>query len=862
MLLHLASFSAFLKIPEVLRPAAAATRLGPGPTASSSDQGSQGVEIFEVACKKPLGLQLREKPGRGVEVALVYEGSKAAQLGVRAGDLIVATSASLGSQMWEKKTLAGVESAIQTRVDGIVRLRLRRERAERWRSRWEDPVKYEYEVSLTRPIGLVLRPSSPSVALSAAATEAAAPEPVGAATAMGDSSAGGQSADERPPAGAEVAEVVEGGSAAASGAVRVGDVVVATSASVGDSMWRKSSVEGITAAISTRLSLSGSVRLRLSRSIRLGRWAVELDPPPSGQPRRRRLSAAALSSYRQQLGELRSAPLPVALADAIRRICARAVRPPLGRMPIVADGERGADARAVCAVLRRLRSARVALDARLANGLMGTALRADDAQLALRVFDELVDGGGAPNAQVFTTLIKAHGVAGQRQEAVAVLQRMRAQGVPPTVRAYNAAMAVRARGGDRRGMMELFAAISADGLRPTVASWNAVLLFCKEQRLPELAEEVLRRMRRAAMTPDAFSYACVTQACVQRGRLERARELVDEMQAAGIPADAFILNTLLGGYAKQLRWTEALRTFNKLTSGGTAADLLSYSLLLRACVRARQPAQGAVVLERARAAGFAPNARMYTLLLAAHAQEGEVSEALELFQQMQASGVPPTRHTFGALMEACIVVRQPAPAQALFAQMEKAGIAADVVTHTLLLRALATHPTRSSLERGVALLEQMSAEGGDATPNALSFNALLDGCARSAQHDLALVLLRRMLRMRVSPTRRTFSHLALEPAAMAAANGGGGAAGSSAGSTAAAESQLRFLLDVVEIFEEYRRPLGGAVYSALLRCCTRTGEVQTAEALVAKRHGGRLVVLRRAEMEEVSFLEKAALRAN
>ena len=105
-MLHLASFSAFLKIPEVLRPAAAATRLGPGPTASSSDQGSQGVEIFEVACKKPLGLQLREKPGRGVEVALVYEGSKAAQLGVRAGDLIVATSASLGSQMWEKKTLA------------------------------------------------------------------------------------------------------------------------------------------------------------------------------------------------------------------------------------------------------------------------------------------------------------------------------------------------------------------------------------------------------------------------------------------------------------------------------------------------------------------------------------------------------------------------------------------------------------------------------------------------------------------------------------------------------------------------------------------------------------------------------------
>ena len=49
-MLHLASFSAFLKIPEVLRPAAAATRLGPGPTASSSDQGSEGVEMPLASC--------------------------------------------------------------------------------------------------------------------------------------------------------------------------------------------------------------------------------------------------------------------------------------------------------------------------------------------------------------------------------------------------------------------------------------------------------------------------------------------------------------------------------------------------------------------------------------------------------------------------------------------------------------------------------------------------------------------------------------------------------------------------------------------------------------------------------------------
>ena len=44
-----------------------------------------------------------------------------------------------------------------------------------------------------------------------------------------------------------------------------------------------------------------------------------------------------------------------------------------------------------------------------------------------------------------------------------------------------------------------------------------------------------------------------------------------------------------------------------------------------------------------------------------------------------------------------------------------------------------------------------------------------------------------------------------------------------------------------------------------VRCCARTGNVATAEALVAKRYGGRLVELRRAEVDEVLSLEKAAL---
>ena len=110
---------------------------------------------------------------------------------------------------------------------------------------------------------------------------------------------------------------------------------------------------------------------------------------------------------------------------------------------------------------------------------------------------------------------------------------------------------------------------------------------------------------------------------------------------------------------------------------------------------------------------------MYTLLPAAHAQEGEVSEARAFSRcgEWSATDAAHLRRADGGVHR-----RPPAGARALFAQMEKV-IAADVVTHTLLLRALATHPTLLAW-RG-ALLEQMSAEGGDATPTPSRSNALI-----------------------------------------------------------------------------------------------------------------------------------------
>ena len=79
-------------------------------------------EPFEVTVQRPLGIQLAEQAGVGVVVSDVSVGSNAYGAGISVGDIVLATSATMGSGMWPKKTVDGVEAAIQTRLDGKVRL--------------------------------------------------------------------------------------------------------------------------------------------------------------------------------------------------------------------------------------------------------------------------------------------------------------------------------------------------------------------------------------------------------------------------------------------------------------------------------------------------------------------------------------------------------------------------------------------------------------------------------------------------------------------------------------------------------------------------------------------------------------------
>jgi hypothetical protein len=97
-------------------------------------------------------LKLLEESFDGVVVSSVTRGGLAWEAGVRAGDILSATSATMGNKLWPKSTLDGVRSAISSRkvmspsMDfEFRRLTLDKVEAESVQS---------FELSLSRPIGI------------------------------------------------------------------------------------------------------------------------------------------------------------------------------------------------------------------------------------------------------------------------------------------------------------------------------------------------------------------------------------------------------------------------------------------------------------------------------------------------------------------------------------------------------------------------------------------------------------------------------------------------------------------------------------------------------------------------------------
>ena len=182
--------------------------------------------MYECTLNRNLGIEISQGE-KGAVVSSVEIGSKADQIGILAGDSIIAISATAGEMVWSHDKAESVKAALNTRfvMSSSAKLRLTRRIADVPADVLPTlKVPYVYDVRLKRPIGLhVLEGPNKQVFVQ----------------------------DVKPDQGA-----------ARTKKIKVGDQVLAMSASWGDRMWDVNSVESFVVGVKMRSDSQLSFKLK------------------------------------------------------------------------------------------------------------------------------------------------------------------------------------------------------------------------------------------------------------------------------------------------------------------------------------------------------------------------------------------------------------------------------------------------------------------------------------------------------------------------------------------------------------------------------------------------------------------------
>jgi len=779
---------------------------------STGDEGSDGsIQILD---EKTLdGVS-------GIVISSVGRGGIAWDLGIRAGDLLVATSATIGNKMWPKSTFEGVRSAISSRRVMSKTMQVKFQRANEMSRISGSELVQEFEVSLTRPMGIHIEDTEEGYVRITGFTDDA-PENV-------------------------------------SKTLKVGDRIIAVDSSLGNKMWEVSKVEGVVSAVTTRLP-GQPVQIKFERVVEEGTdlsdvsslaivKGVEKEFAPKS------LTTGLLSSYSRFSEQVDSGET----GDLLSRC-----RSVLNRYMSVHDKntERSAGVLALVAerVLESLADASASLDAKTLSLVMSAYIACDQPQRALAAFEAAVglnaDGSpGSPQTKIagrksndkivpslsglnlftVTDVIRAHAAVGDSFAARRVLAAI--EGAYETIdgvqshywgdhlkadtKCHNTVLAAVVNANDIVAAEEIFEQMSQPSRRPSdrpkrnPVSYNIMIGAYARSGRREDAFDLFKTMNEAGLKPDKVTITALIKAVIADGDFDTARSLLRDMKKAGIGADVVAYNTVIRALCERLRWFEAKELVADMEADGVNPDGKTYGLLMNGLLKLNKPGPCLTLFESAcadqRTAGLMENVKLYTTAITAAASLGDSDRAFELVSRMNFAGVKPNMKSLTALMGACVSNNEHRNAIDVFKKIK----APDGYAKTICIRA---YCGLSEYETALEMIEDDDLSGKQTMA---SYNYMI-GCALNENDfEIALSTMDNLLRRGFVPSKGTLAiiinTLGLFQKKIIATTK----------ITTKDNSTFKFLLKILDAFDKRKLEMSGQFYAAILAEGARMGGLE------------------------------------
>jgi pentatricopeptide repeat protein len=198
------------------------------------------------------------------------------------------------------------------------------------------------------------------------------------------------------------------------------------------------------------------------------------------------------------------------------------------------------------------------------------------------------------------------------------------------------------------------------------------------------------------------------------------------------------------------------------------------------------------------------NAVIYCSVLKVFSRQKQFDRVWLLYEEMRAEKIAVSLSAYNALIDACARSSDMARVPQLLQDMAKDGLEATLVTYSTILKG---YCQENRLGKAFELLQEMK-RSTKYRPDEITYNTLIDGCARYGLYDRGVLLLREMQEAGVRPSNFTLSVLVKL-------------------ATRSRRPEKAFDL-CKELTQQYNLRLNVQVYNNLVHACTANQDMQHA----------------------------------
>lgn len=396
---------------------------------------------------------------------------------------------------------------------------------------------------------------------------------------------------------------------------------------------------------------------------------------------------------------------------------------------------------------------RTLLDARTEKCLVAAALQCDRRDLATA----LLEASPADTAR-HIALIRGCAARGNLEEAMTTFQALEASGAELTHSLWNTALDACVECRDLRraeGLMQrMEAAKVAD-----VVSFNTLIKAHLRQENYDRARALMEEMRRAGCAPNHVTYNELINALVRSEReLRRSQavwDVVEEMRQSGVRPNRITCSILLKSLKAKSSHADVMRTMELTDNMEEPMDEVLLSSVVEACVRVGKPALLAQKLEQVQGAISVTGAHTFGSLIRAYGYVKDIAGAWRCWKEMRSQHVRPTSITIGCMAEAVVSNGDVDGGYELISGLLEDPQCRDQVNAVVFGSLLKGYGRARCMGRVWAVFEEMLSRGIE--PSVVTYNAVVDACARNGQMDRVPELLEGMRSRNLEPNLITYS---------------------------------------------------------------------------------------------------------